>query len=136
MNYYKILIKHEKITLDLALEMIKTISEKAYIRDFFYIDGGGLSLYTRGIRGIENLVKNYDFLNHDNTQIIDEFDYQYNALAKQGKIELKNFNITAKQLKELFKDDLEYGKKSLKKSNNKSVWGKNFYGWPALTLTS
>ena len=85
MKYYKTMIKDEKITLDLALEMIKTVHEKAFIRDFSYVDGGFLSFYTRGMYGIKNLAKNYDFLNHDNTQIIDEFDYHYQALEAGEK---------------------------------------------------
>ena len=77
-NYYYIDIKSEKMTQDVANEILQTITPRQRIRHFAFSEGH-LHYNTRGIVDISNILNTYGF-DDSEISIKDEFELVYENL--------------------------------------------------------
>ena len=76
-NYYYVKIESDKMTQDVANEILQTIAPKQLIRSFHYREGM-LSFNTRGLEDITPILIAYDFNEEeDKIEVKDEFEYAY-----------------------------------------------------------
>ena len=90
-NYYYITIESDKMTQDVANEILQTIAPKQMIR-YFNFHEGYLSYNTRGLENITDILETYGFNDgEDKIEVKDEFDYAYDNMttpeeSTKGKI--------------------------------------------------
>lgn len=71
-NYYYVTIKSDKITQNVANEILQTIAPKNRIRNFHFVEGE-LNYNTRGLTDITDILNAYGFIDEE-IEIKDEFD--------------------------------------------------------------
>lgn len=73
MNYYYIIIESDKMTQDVANEILQTITPKQLIRNFSF-STGYLHYNTRGLANISEILNSYG-ISEEEVKILDEFEY-------------------------------------------------------------
>lgn len=80
-NYYYVTIKSDKMTQNVANEILQTIAPKNRIRNFHFVEGE-LNYNTRGLTDITDVLNAYGFIDEE-IEIKDEFELVYESYTEE-----------------------------------------------------